>query len=71
MEHCQLRSHLNPRERNYTYKWSPDSKLAVECHGDFVFVSCSLIKGVARIKRWTIQVKAHSGLCVADVFHSM
>lgn len=54
-----------------SWKWSPDSKFAVECHGDLVFMPRSLIKGMACIERWTVQVKAHGGLCVADILYSM
>lgn len=41
----------------------------MECHGDLVLVSCSLVKGVARIEGRAVQVQAHGRLRVAHVLH--
>lgn len=55
----------------HTYVWSPVSKLAIECHFNFLFVSSSLIKGMAGFKGWTVQMKTNSSFCMAWVLHTM
>lgn len=54
-----------------TYADSPFSKLAVEGHRDFVLVPSPLIKGVAGVKGWAVQMQADSRLCVAYVLHTV
>ena len=54
-----------------TYTESPFSKLAVEGHLDFVFVSSPLVKGVAAVEGRAVQMQADGRLCVAYVLHTM
>lgn len=54
-----------------TYTESPFSKLAVEGHLDFVFVSSPLVKGVAAVEGWAVQMQADGRLCVAYVLHTV
>lgn len=54
-----------------TYAESPFSKLAVEGHLDLVLVPSPLVKGVTAVEGWAVQMQADSGLCVADVLHTV
>lgn len=54
-----------------TYKWGPCSVFAPEGHLDGVLMSCSLVKGLAGLKRRTVQVQTHRTLCVTDVLHAV
>lgn len=56
---------------SHTYTVSSFSKLAVEGHLDFVLVSSPLIKGVAAVKGWAVQMQANGSLCVAYILHTV
>lgn len=54
-----------------TYKRSPLSKFAPECHLNRVSMPCPLVKGLAGLEGRAVQVQTDSALSVADVLHTM
>lgn len=54
-----------------SYKWSPLSIFAPEGHLDGIPMAWPLVKGLAGLKWWTVQVQTDCALCVADIFHTM